>query len=124
LDGCKLEWASLQPVTVLQLEKKNIYVFLKPDGMEKPQFCFEDNTLTSQGNNHYICDVNEEVEVFNINNSKDKMNKEVEILCVNRELANQMYMLQGEGIVFTSGALLVKDSGIYVESQSEIEVIK
>lgn len=112
LDGITLEWATVQPVTVLSTEKKKIYIFFRPDSMKNPQFCFEEKAVTSQGGQRYICDIQKTVESFKVTVGS----KVIEILCVDRKMSNQMYELDGKALVFADGALLVDDRGIRLET--------
>jgi hypothetical protein len=120
LGGITLEWATVQPVTVLSTDKKRTYVFLRPEGMKKPQFCFEEKAITSQGNQFYSCDPQKQVESFNV----VIRSKAIEILCVDRKLSDQMFDLEGKALIFAEGALLVDELGIRLETQKAENILR
>lgn len=112
LDFVLLKWATAQPVTVLGGREKKVYIFMKPDGMDKTQFYFEEAAITDQGNNRYVCDHTKTAESFTV--TKD--GSSIEVLCIDRRLADQMYVIEGQGLIFTEGALLKDENGIRMES--------
>lgn len=119
LDSIVLDWATAQPVTVIEAGEKKVYIFMKPDGMDKPQFSFEEGAVTGQGSNVYVCDNTKSAESFTV--TKD--GKKVEVLCINRNLSDQMYVIDGQGLIFTEGALLKDENGIRIESQKNQNLV-
>lgn len=118
LAGIKLITATAQPITVLRhtQEAHPLYVFLKPDGMNA-HFHFEENAITEQGTNHYQCDSQKAAELFHVSSTTDSAYS-VGILCLNRELANQMYLLSNERLLFANCAVLEDSNGLRLETVS------
>ncbi|WP_144171243.1 beta-galactosidase [Bifidobacterium catenulatum] len=99
LDGVRLICANLQPITVLRPQGRpfRTFVFLKPDGMDKPTFRFEGLPDITVGKADF--------ERFTIRGT-------VEIICVTRKLARRMTVLDG-GLAFVDddNTLLYMDDG-------------
>lgn len=120
IDGIDLVTATAQPVTVLHRGTPT-YIFLKPDGMESV-FHFEENAVTDQGSNIYRCDPKKGAEVFRVSRKSSSGNPAenlcVEILCLDRSLANQMYLLSNGTLIFSEGAIMQDENGIRLETTS------
>ena len=112
--GMDLVQAAAQPVTVLPLETP-VYVFLKPEGME-PVFHFEEGAVTDQGNASYVCSAEKEAEFFTVKHSRSDAS--AGILCVSRDLANEMYRLKDGTLLFAGCAVLEDENGIRLETAS------
>lgn len=126
LGGIDLVMATAQPVTVIRpgeksgkgFERGPVFVFLKPEGMDAV-FRFEEGTVTDQGENQYDCASGREAEVFHVKKGTVEAEEiTVEILCLSRTLADQMYLLQNETLIFSQGAVLEDERGIRLESVS------
>lgn len=124
--GIDLITASAQPVTVLRHKspsgERPIFVFLKPDGME-PVFHFETEAVTDQESSIYRCDPQKQAEVFHVSKNGSSEDRQAalsaEILCLDRALTNQMYLLSDETLLFTEGAVMEDSDGLRLETTSE-----
>lgn len=112
LDGIELVQATAQPLLRIAPEGKVTYVFMAPDGMEA-QFQFEEDVVVN-GIHTSVCVVEKEREVSILNISKDDI--KVRILLINRKLANEMFKVNGDRLVFTDEALLEKDDRLQLET--------
>lgn len=119
VEGIDLVYATAQPMTKIQWDGKWTYVFIKPEGMES-RFCFEEQAHVNQAGNLYICLDSMEEELFTV----VKGEKEVHILCMKRELANQLFVVKGEALVFTEGALLAEDNKLRLETESSHPILR
>ena len=123
--GIDLITASAQPVTVLRHKspsgERPIFVFLKPDGME-PVFHFETEAVTDQGGSIYRCDPQKQAEVFHVSKNGSSEDRQAalsaEILCLDRALTNQMYLLSDGTLLFTEGAVMEDSDGLRLETTS------
>lgn len=119
LVGMDLIKATAQPITVQNKDGKITYVFLKPEGMESI-FTFEEAVSTSQGKNVYHCENEKEYEVF----TATKNGVSIDILCINRAMANQIYLLSDETLCLSEGAIMESDGKIRLESTNAKENIR
>ncbi len=103
LDGILLVKATAQPITYTEADGSRTYVFLKPEGM-KVNFYFKDST--------YSCDENRNSELFTVSQGE----KEIQILCITRKLANQMYVLSDGTLLFADGAVMEDENGVRLET--------
>lgn len=113
IGGIDLVKATAQAVTRLSLNDRNIFVFLKPDGMNSV-FYFEDDAVTEQNGNIYRCDSNRTAELFRVT----KEDIRIEILCLSRALANQMYIMSDGSLLFADGSVMEDETGIRLETVS------
>lgn len=111
IEGIDLMKATAQAITKLSLNGRTVFVFMKPDGMNCV-FDFEKHAVTEQGNNIYKCSFEKPAEVFHV--SKD--GKKIEILCLNRELANCMYILSGDSLIFSDSSIMEDENEIRLET--------
>jgi hypothetical protein len=111
VNGIELIQATAQPVTKVEHNKKATYVFIKPEGM-KTVFTFEPEAITSQSGSKWICDEHKAAELFQVKNQRSS----AEILCLNRELADQLYVLKDGTLLFAKGAVLEDEQGIRLEA--------
>lgn len=118
ISGIDLVTATAQPITVLKQTQETppLYVFLKPEGMCSC-FYFEESAITDQGNSIYQCDSEKTAEMFCVS-SKNAPECTATILCLNRELANQMYLLSNDTLLFARGAIMEDADGIRLETSS------
>lgn len=112
LDGIRLIKATAQPITRICNNGNITYVFLKPEGMQSV-FTFEKDTNTDQNSNIWICDSEKSMEYFHVKNEKNK----ITVLCLCRELANRMYILKDQTLLFFDGAIIEDQEGIRMETQ-------
>lgn len=107
LGGITLTQATAQPVTKLERDGEAVYVFFVPRGM-KGSFTFEGDAAT------YQCPVNLTAEEFTVKNG----GASARILVLSRELAEQMYLVSGNRLIFTDQALLEDGDGLRLEAVS------
>lgn len=119
MDGISLIKATAQPVTRFSLDKKNVYVFMIPDGMGG-RFVFEDGVAINGQQNNEIRLTDENAQSFEV--SKDGVT--IEVLCLSRELCNQMYLLENKGLIFSKEALFVRDGHVFTEGTDSISELK
>lgn len=112
LGGITLTKATAQPVTKLELDGGTVYVFFVPRGM-KGSFTFETGARVNRGeSNTYQCPADLTAEEFTI--SKDGASARV--LVLSRELAEQMYVVSGDRLIFTDQGLLEDENGLRLET--------
>ena len=132
LNGIDLVTATTQPITVLSDQKEPVFIFLKPEGMN-PVFHFEDKAVTDQGDHTYQCCTEKEAELFRVTKlletdascpGSTQKKQTIRILCLNRKLADQMYLMSGGYLLFSSGAVMEDADGIRLETtDAENEIL-
>lgn len=132
LNGIDLVTATAQPITVLSDQKEPVFIFLKPEGMN-PVFHFEDKAVTDQGDHTYQCCTEKEAELFRVTKlletdascpGSTQKKQTIRILCLNRKLADQMYLMSGGYLLFSSGAVMEDADGIRLETtDAENEIL-
>lgn len=105
LGGITLIQANAQPVTRLERDGETIYVFFVPRGM-KGSFTFEGDAGT------YQCQEDLTAEEFTVSSG----GASARILVLSRELAEQMYMVSGNRLVFTDQGMLEDGDGLRLET--------
>lgn len=114
MDGIELVQATAQPVTKIKVDNEPVYVFMVPDGMWG-SFVFEQNVRVNGAvENTYRCAENLTAEEFTVEKEKYRLR----VLVINRSLANQMYKISGERLVFAEAALLENQDGIFLETNT------
>lgn len=114
MHGIELVWATAQPVTYLEEKNRTTYVFMRPDGM-MPVFQFEEGVkINGEPVSQYIISKKESEDVFSV----EKDSRELRIICVNRSLANQMYIWENKGFIFSEGAVLIEEDSVRIETQN------
>lgn len=114
LDGIELVQATAQPVTRLEREGETVYVFLVPRGM-RGEFVFAPQARVG-GSNIFTCPDSLTAEEFTVSQGE----KRATVLVLSRDLAEEMYLVSGGRLVFTSEALLEDEAGLRLEtSQAE-----
>ncbi len=112
LEGIRLVQANAQPVTKLERDGRTIYVFFVPRGMEG-SFAFESGVaIDGRDKSAYICPKDLTAVEFTVSRGESA----VSILALSRELAEQMYIVSGNRLVFTDGALLEDENGLRLET--------
>lgn len=134
LDGIDLVQATAQPVTRLERDGEAVFVFFVPEGM-RGSFAFEpgvriqagagkeddagvkDSAVNAKSGIYehpacYECPADLWAEEFAVY----KEERRIRILVVNRVLAEQMYVVSGNRLVFTDQALLEDEDGIRLET--------
>lgn len=112
MDGILLKKATAQPITRIEKDGEITYVFLKPDGM-KAALYFEEGVATRQAGNALVCEDSRAAELFEITKGETSL----KILCLNRDLANQMYILEDCTLLFARGAVMETKDGIRFETR-------
>ena len=116
MDGILLKKATAQPITRLERGGDITYVFLKPEGM-KAAFYFEEGVQICGGNpgadGVLRCEEDQAAELFRI----AKGDRVLNILCLKRDMANQMYLLKDQTLLFAHGAIMETEDGIRLESR-------
>lgn len=112
MHGIDLVQATAQPVTYLEKEEGITYLFLRPAGMQA-EFIFAEG----------VCIDGQNTSVYKMENTADwaqftveKEGKKIQILCVDREIANEMYLWEKKGVLFAKGALLLEGDILCLES--------
>lgn len=122
MDGILLKKATAQPITRVEKDGVITYVFLKPEGMSAA-FYFEDGVQVRGGDSRsgsvLICDKKEAAELF----EAVKGDNTLKILCLNRDMANQMYLLKDQTLLFAKGAVMETEDGIRLETKMAVNRI-
>ncbi len=127
LDGILMKQANAQPVLRTVVNGRITYVFMVPDGMDGSMrfedgvkvsdryFVSEDTEVRSctgnrralpQGKSGQITDA-DKVCIKTVN----KPGCEIDIICVSRRMADNMYLLRNGGLIFTEGVVLEDERG-------------
>lgn len=114
LDGIDLVQATAQPLLRIAPKGDVTYVFMVPDGM-RAQFVFEDGTRID-GEETFVYSLQEAVKAASFAVSKGE--RRVKVLVLSREMADQMFRLDGDRLVFTRGSLLEDKKEIKLETRS------
>lgn len=118
LQGADLITATAQPVTYVNTKNGLVYIFMRPAGM-KSEFHFAETVkINGTDSSSYVMDESKEAELFTVTGEN-----EFQVLCISRELANNMFLLEGKGLIFTDAALLVNDDVIKIESRNNCNKI-
>lgn len=114
MDGIELVQATAQLVTKIEPEGQQTYVFLIPEGMQG-EFVFEEGVnIGGEQTNCFQCQENTFAEEFTV----EKGGIQRRVLVVSREMADRMFMVSGERLVFTDGAILEDSAGLRLETMS------
>ncbi|MCM1134879.1 MAG: beta-galactosidase [Clostridium sp.] len=116
MDGIDLIKASAQPLTVISHYGEKTYVFFVPEGMEG-EFAFEeDAAVNGEQSCRYVCAKDLEAERFYV----EKGNIKIAVLVLGRKMAEKMFCIGGERLLFADGAVLEDESGIRLETTEAI----
>ena len=115
MEGIDLVKATAQPVTVISPHGEKTYVFFAPEGM-KAEFVFEEGVSISS----YICADNLDAERFTV----EKGDIKVVVLVLNRKMAEKMFRISGERLLFTDAAVLEDERGIRLETAEAESKVK
>lgn len=120
LGNIDLVCATAQPVTMLTVDNRKTYVFMRPDGMQA-DFRFEAGVkINGVETDGYHGGENTKCERFSV----EKDSERIDVLLISRELSNQMYQLQNETLMFTEAAVMQSASGLRLESDcAQTEVL-
>lgn len=114
MDGIDLITATAQPVTVLQPNGEKTYVFMAPEGMQAA-FQFEGGVvINDEMNCNYECKDASKIDCFHVT----KEDITVHVLVIGREMADQMYIISNDRLIFTQEALLEDENGLRLETVS------
>ncbi|MBO5372993.1 MAG: beta-galactosidase [Lachnospiraceae bacterium] len=112
MHGIDLVQAAAQPVTYLEMDGDITYLFMRPSGMSA-KFIFEKGAhINSKSTSVYEMNDAQEWAYFSV----EKESKKIHILCVDREIANNLYVWENKGFLFSKGALLFDSHGIRLET--------
>lgn len=112
MDGMDLIHATAQLITSVTHGGKKTYVFFAPDGM-RPEFQFDVNVrINGKAGGYYQCKAGFKAECF----TAEKEEISCRVLVVNRMLADQMFLVSGERLIFTDAALLEDEKGLRLET--------
>ncbi len=95
MDGILLRQATAQPVLRTSRGNRPLYVFLIPEGMDG-DFLFEEGAR-----------IRGEKPFFTV----EKDGKQVDVMTLSRQQANEMFLLRNGGLLFTEAALLEDEKG-------------
>lgn len=121
IGGMDLVQATAQPVTVVETEGEKTFVFMAVQGM-KPEFIWEEGCVTAgekergesfEARNVYQCKKESRAEQFWVK----KGEKQIHVLVISRELADQMYKVSKGRLIFTKEALLEDEKGLRLETK-------
>lgn len=119
LDGIDLVQAAAQPVLRIAPKGEVTYVFMIPEGMDG-SFVFEEGIrINGEAGSVYWPDRKEKAGLFTVS----KENSQVKILVLDRETANRMFRVSGEGLVFTEGNLLEDGEGLRLETMERENLV-
>lgn len=118
LDGIELAQATAQPVTKLGQGGEAAYVFFVPRGM-RGSFTFEPEAVADGGDNTYTCPAELSAEEFTVR----KDGREIRVLVLSRELAEQMVRVSGDRLLFTDQALLEDGDGLRLETVNPVNIV-
>ncbi len=123
LEGIDLVWATAQPVTKLINPEDGMptYVFLAPRGM-RAEFAFEEKAWVDgqPGVCRYVCQNAADGQAFTV----EKEGVTVRVLVLDRALADQMYLVSGQRLLFTEGALMEDERGIRLETEKAVNLVR
>ncbi|MBO7634670.1 MAG: beta-galactosidase, partial [Lachnospiraceae bacterium] len=127
LDGILLKQANAQPVLRTVVNRRITYVFMVPDGMDgdmrfedgadvndryfvfkdtEVRYCTGNRRNLPQGKSGQITDA-DKVCIKTVNRS----GRDIDIICIGRRMADNMYLLQNGGLIFTGGVVLEDEKG-------------
>lgn len=110
LDGVELVQANAHPVTRIERDGESVYVFFVPRGM-RGSFTFGPGA-TVNGSGVFTCPDDMTAQELTAVQGE----KRVKVLALSREMAEKMYIVSGNRLVFTDGALLEDKSGLRLET--------
>ncbi len=114
MDGIDLIQATAQPITSIAPDDEKTYVFFVPGGMQA-RYVFEAGvTINGEAVSSYQCKTDMDAELCTI----AKGTTTFKILTISRRLADQMFLISGDRLVFTQAALLEDENGIRLETTS------
>jgi hypothetical protein len=111
MDGIELIQATAQPITRISPEGEVTYVFFTPEGM-KGVFIFEEG-VTINGLQESLYQVpQQDAHRFIV----EKDGGSVSVLVLSRRMANDMFLISKDRLVFTQGALLEAEGKLRLET--------
>lgn len=112
MDGIHLVQATAMPLLRIAPEGEVTYVFMVPDGM-RAKFVFENGTwIDGKKDSVFTLSEMAEAAAFTVSKGENR----VRVLVLNREMANQMFRISGDYLVFTQGSLLEDQNGLRLET--------
>ena len=112
MDGIDLVQATAMPLLRIAPEGEVTYVFMTPCGMQA-QFVFESGTrIDGKETSVYTLAEAVKADIFTVS----KGEKQIRVLLLNREMADRMFHVSGDRLVFTRGSLLEDGGGLKLET--------
>lgn len=112
LDGIDLVQVTAMPLLRIAPEGEVTYVFMTPCGMQA-QFVFESGTkIDGRETSVYMLAEEVKADVFTVS----KGEKQIRVLLLNREMADRMFRVSGDHLVFTRGSLLEDGDELKLET--------
>lgn len=99
LDGITLITATAQPVTCVDIPDVHgkTFVFMRPPGMKNSSFVFARGTMCNGKPSDRFVVENREFDRFSVG---DDNGHAIEIICLSRVLADRMFVISGQALVF------------------------
>lgn len=128
VEGCRLIYAKVQPLSIVREGEKTVYFFFVPDGM-KAEYVWDGKTVSALNGNEVkeekLCVIPEEGKMSSYRISGK--NGDVEIVTLTREQSFQFYELQREGkktAVLCNVPFMYDGEKIHLESAEEKTTVK
>lgn len=119
LDGIDLIKATAQPLTRIAPKGEITYVFFTPEGMQA-EFVFEKGIRINGAQTYtYHCRA-AAADCFTV----EKEQTVFRVLVISRAMADQMFILSDERLVFTGGALLEDENGLRLETTEAVNRLR
>ena len=111
MDGIDLVQATAQPLTRIVPNGEITYVFFVPDGM-KAEFVFEKDVMINGERTNIYRSQTSETDSFTVRKDKTTFR----VMVISRKMADEMFIISKERLIFTDGALLEDADGIRLET--------
>ncbi len=115
MDGIELIQSTAQPITRIMPGGEITYVFFVPDGMSG-EFIFEEGVMINGAENHIYRSADTEADCFTVEKGEMKFR----VLVISRNMANNMFVISGDRLVFTDAALLEDEKGLRLETGNAV----
>lgn len=119
MDGIDLIKATAQPLLRIEPDGKVTYVFMAPCGMQ-PKFEFEKGVcINGEEATEIELEAGRDADIFRVSRGDTKMR----IVVLNRRMANEMFRVSGERLIFTDQTLLETEDGLKLETTDEFNLV-
>ena len=130
LEGIKLKYATVQPLTIISEEDVATYFFFSPPGLP-PRYVFDAETVTGVTGEHGRKEMDKTVEIYPKQNEMDAFyiegkNSKIRIVTLRAKESLNFYKINLVGkqlAVLTEGTLLMDGESLRMESEREKESI-